>query len=273
MLDRLEQESLTRFGFEVVLVDSASEDDTADVMLAFAQAAEFPVRVERAAQPGLGLARNIGIASASGAKVLFTDDDCYLAPGYLDLFSAAFDETQFQYGGGNVAIYDSDDHWIGQFHTDERVLIPPGTVQRAGRIQGANMFFLRLVIEQLGGFREDFGAGTQFPAEDVELCTRASLAGYTGGILPELLVYHHHGRRPGSKELEQTLQAYDRGRGGYYACLIASGVSEAWNLWSETANSSGPGPLSDLQLDQLEREMRAGADFLSQELARRKIGS
>jgi glycosyltransferase involved in cell wall biosynthesis len=69
---------------EIVLVDDAGEDDTAEV--AEAIAAEYPaitLRIVRHAQRmGAARSRQDGAAAAANAFVLFCDDDEYLEPGY-----------------------------------------------------------------------------------------------------------------------------------------------------------------------------------------------
>jgi GT2 family glycosyltransferase len=113
----------------------------------------------------------------------------------LSRFVAAFDEAEFQYGGGSIDVPDPRDDQITAFRSAAKRIIPPRSLLRAGDIQGANLFFLRSALEKIGGFREDWGAGMTIGGEDIELCTRASLAGYTGATLPDLVVHHHHGRR------------------------------------------------------------------------------
>ncbi|MGH6684274.1 MAG: glycosyltransferase family 2 protein, partial [Pseudolabrys sp.] len=62
---------------EVILVDNGSTDATAGVIAQFAAASPFKVSRAYVGKPGLGLARNAGLAAAHGEWLLFTDDDCY----------------------------------------------------------------------------------------------------------------------------------------------------------------------------------------------------
>lgn len=73
---------------EVIVVDNASTDDTAEVV-----ARDFPqVRLirnpENAGAPGW----NLGFAEAGGDYILILDDDCYLRPGVLETAVRAAEE-------------------------------------------------------------------------------------------------------------------------------------------------------------------------------------
>src|SRR5947208_3911933 len=81
-LGKLECQAMCRRGVELVLVDSASNDNTFEVMTTFAARAPMATRVARADRFGTGIGRNLGIATATHDLLIFTDDDCYPEPGY-----------------------------------------------------------------------------------------------------------------------------------------------------------------------------------------------
>jgi GT2 family glycosyltransferase len=140
----------------------------------------------------------------------------------------------------------------------------------AGTVQGANMFFLRRVFERVGHFSEDLGPGTpNLSCEDIELAARASFAGFAGVTLPEVIVYHHHRRKPGSPESDATLRGYAVGRGAYYAIGITRGINEFWQLWARLQASKGQMP--DAQAMDLEREFRGAADYLKLQLEKKQM--
>jgi hypothetical protein len=208
----------------------------------------FPVNIARAEHPGLGLARNVGIKIASGDVIVFTDDDCYLGANYFANLSTLWDERSFQYGGGQVLMYDESlDPRVAWLTIERRHDIPPNTILAAGSLQGANMFFAREVFERVGLFNENMGSGTPFACEDIEMATRASMHGFRGVLLPELKVRHDHGRKRGSPEADRTVEGYDFGRGAYYAALVVAGYRKQ----SELAN-----------LARLPREMEGAQRYL-----------
>ena len=245
---------------ELVLVDSESTDDTPKVMADFAEKFRR-TKIVRAGR-GLGRARNAGIDAAVGDLIAFTDDDCYLDENYYTALRLQFAEPrEHHYGMGQILLYDADDDWrIANATISQLVTIPPRTLLPTGTFQGANIFFLREVFEKAGKFRDDMGSGTPFPCEDIEFGTRASLAGFTGVFTPLVKVFHHHGRKAGSTEADETVVGYERGRGAYYGGLIVDGINEVWKLWLATTHTGGTPPPQ--VLERLEREFRGAADYI-----------
>jgi len=213
---------------EVVLVDNGSSDGTPRVMRRFAD--EAPCRVNIVVEPDAGLsrARNAGLARAQGDTIVFTDDDCYLGPDYFKVAHAVFDDSLFSYCGGRILLYDSEDAAYGLSEIDTFEQVPPHSFIPPGRFQGANLVVHRRVFDQIGAFDVELGAGTPFRCEDVDFVARASRAGFTGAYVPELVVYHHHGRKPG-QEIEHLKSKNAYARGAYYAKFLTAGYpSYAW---------------------------------------------
>jgi LPS sulfotransferase NodH/GT2 family glycosyltransferase len=230
-LGKLDLVDLTRNAVEVNLVDSASTDSTYEVMREFKKKSSFPVNVTQAERPGLGLARNVGIEIASGDVIVFTDDDCYLGTNYFTTLSRLWDQTSFQYGGGQILMYDDSlDPRIAKLTIHRRQNIPPYVILVPGSIQGANMFFAREVFQRAGPFNDNMGSGTPFACEDIEMATRASVHGFRGVLLPELKVLHDHQRKRGSPEADRIVEGYDFGWGAYHAALFAAGYIQRSEL-------------------------------------------
>jgi glycosyltransferase involved in cell wall biosynthesis len=71
-------------GYEIVIVDDGSTDDTAEVAREFSQRTIGPaVSVVRQEAAGLNAARNEGVRCARGDPVCFVDDDVDVPPGWL----------------------------------------------------------------------------------------------------------------------------------------------------------------------------------------------
>jgi len=266
-LAKIERAALTRHAVELILVGSASDQETAAVMQAFADQSPA-THVVYADEPGLGQARNAGLRAATGELFIFTDDDCYLEKDFYDALLRDFDPAQYQYGAGQVLLFDpTDDRRIAVCPIAEKAVIRPRSLLHAGLIPGANMFALRQVFERVGNFAEDIPEYTSLRCEDVEFATRASLGGFTGVLLPSVIVHHHHGRKPGSPESDAILRQYDTGRGAYYAIQLTRGINEVWQLWSRS--SLGQGPMSNALAARLEREFRGAADYLRYYLSKK----
>jgi GT2 family glycosyltransferase len=260
-LAKLDRESIARHNVELLLVGLPSDEATISVMEAYAKQARTATHVLRQDRPGASVARNLGARAATSNLFVFTDDDCYLEKNFYDALRADFDPSTYHYGVGQVLLFDpSDDRRIAIVPIGEKRVIQPRSLLPAGLIAAANLFVVRQVFERLGGFSEDLGPGTPFGCEDIEFGTRASLAGYIGVLLPSVIVYHHHGRKPGTPESEAILHEYDTGRGSYYAIQLTRGINEGWQLWSRLSATQGPMPHS--LAVRLEREFRGAADYL-----------
>lgn len=207
-------------GFELVLVDNASTDETGAVIEAYRQQADFPVVHVHEARPGLGQARETGWQAASGAIVALTDDDCYVETDFATNLLAYMDahpETGFF--GGRILLHDPEDLPVTiLIGTDIRHYRPYRFV-RPGGIQGANFGARRELLEKHGGFDVRLGAGTPFPAEDIEMVGRLCAEGERGVYLPDVTVRHHHGRKT-QEEARKLYAGYERGAGAYYAMML-----------------------------------------------------
>jgi len=180
---------------------------------------ELSVRRAFEPTPGLGRARNAGIAMSRGEIIVFTDDDCHPRPNYLDAVLDVFDEHDIAYLGGRIVLHDPGDAMVTVQRCPYIRWIPPRSYIKTGTIQGANLAMRRGILEKLGGFDPRLGAGTPFSCEDIDLVARASAAGHSGGYFPGPEVAHHHGRRS-SDEVTALLRTYARGRGTYFALLF-----------------------------------------------------
>lgn len=74
--------------FEVIVVDNASTDRTAEVVKLLAE--RWSVRLIHEPRKGRGAARAAGFAAARGEIILSTDADAVLPPDWLEIMSAPF---------------------------------------------------------------------------------------------------------------------------------------------------------------------------------------
>jgi glycosyltransferase involved in cell wall biosynthesis len=204
-------------GWELVLVDNGSRDETGKRITEFARQVDFSVIHVHEPRPGLGRARNTGVARARGDILVFTDDDCYAQPDYLIQMCRVFDESRPGYAGGRITRHDPTDDPATTKDVPTAEEFPPHAFVPAGAIHGANMALRREVIEAVGGFDPLLGAGAPLRAgEDLDLLSRASWAGWAGVYDPRPVVAHHHGRKPG-KDVARVKRAYDQGCGACFA--------------------------------------------------------
>ncbi|MCM8789025.1 MAG: glycosyltransferase [Candidatus Omnitrophica bacterium] len=236
-LDAIDGLTVNDANGEVVLVDNGSTDATRMVMESFSSSSPFQVKIVSEPNQGLGRARNAGINVATGEILAFTDDDCYLEKDYLTIVVNSFKKGLFQYCGGRILLYDPSDSPYGCNFQDKFELIPPFSFLPAGKIQGANLSIKRKIVDSIGGFDPDLGAGTRFRCEDIDFCAKASMNGYTGAHLPELVIYHHHRRKPGIN-IEHLKRENDFARGAYYMKYILQGKNCYLSSWTHSLMSS-----------------------------------
>jgi glycosyltransferase involved in cell wall biosynthesis len=172
--------------WEVVVVDDASPDATADI------AERAGVRVVRLpTQSGPAAARNAGTDASEAPLIAFTDADCEPTAGWL---------------GALVRALGDADLVTGPVIPDPQA--PRGPYDRTLQILGptflfetANLAVRRAVVEQVGGFRAFAPAPGAPPGlrprpeeghfgEDVVFGWEAQRAGARVGFAPEAIVHH-----------------------------------------------------------------------------------
>jgi len=223
-LKSINEKEMLNVNGELILVNNGSTDNTEKVMRSFKEKSRFPVKIVNESKQGLGSARNAGLLKAKGEVLVFTDDDCYLTKGYLTKASKVFESGEFDYCGGRIFLYDPTDALCTVHFVEDPYPIPPHSVVIPGMIHGANMIFSRKVVDKIGLFDPMFGCGTPFLCEDVDYVARASMAGFKGKHVPELIVYHHHGRKPiEGKDDKEVRSEYNYAFGAYYTKFILMG--------------------------------------------------
>jgi hypothetical protein len=249
--------------WELIVVDNGSSDDTSRILQEFRGSFHGSVRILGEATPGLANARNRGWRAALAPVVAFTDDDCYPDARFLECILGHFDaDEELGFLGGRILLYDDEDFPITVLETCEPIDFAPRCIIPAGLVQGANMALRRSALSVVGGFDEQLGAGTPFPSEDIDVVARVSALGWKGAYRPDVLVYHHHGRKS-SQEVGELMRSYDRGRGAYYAkCLLNRPIRRsALRHWARC--------LRYQPLQKSRREVAAGIAFAVRQYTRR----
>ena len=206
---------------ELIIVNNGSTDETATVIDQFvARYPDLRIQVVMQSQAGLSRARNAGVHASSAEFLIFTDDDCYVDGEYFINLEGCMARNRFDFFSGNILLFKETYSPEGGFlKKDTLERFQAGSIPVPGHLQGSNMGFSRRIFDKIGDFNVLIGAGTPFRFEDIEFAARASLGGFEGIHLPEVLVVHDHGREFGSKELETIV--HDNGlAAGAYCCEV-----------------------------------------------------
>jgi glycosyltransferase involved in cell wall biosynthesis len=212
------QTGLEAIATEIILVDNASSDGTAELARETWTHSTIPLRIVREERAGVTFARRAGYAVARYDLLCSVDDDNFLAPDYLSRgfhFLAQHPEAGACGGCGEPLLEGEAPPWFADI-ADAFALGPQGETEGAlsgGRdfVYGAGMFLRRAALDELK--QADFPAllsGRQGAAltagEDTELCLGLQLLGWRI-VQSRALVFHHY--LPGSRlQVEYVRRLY-----------------------------------------------------------------
>lgn len=152
---------------------------------------------------GLSVARNTGIAAATGEMIAFTDSDCRADEDWLYYLVGSLEGSEFA-GMGGPNLLPPDDSRVAA-----AVMVSPGgpahvmlTDREAEHIPGCNMAFYKQALEGIGGFDPIFTRA----GDDVDVCWRLQQAGCKIGFSPAAFVWHYR---------RSTVGAYLKQQEGY----------------------------------------------------------
>lgn len=173
--------------FEVVVVDDGSEPPVADVAAIFGDTLD--ARVIRQARQGPAAARNTGVASARGAIIAFTDDDCRAAPDWLEKLLARLAGAGERLVGGRVVNALDDNVFASTSQLILEMAYAHHDADGSARfLNSNNMAVTADSLVRLGGFDPTF----RVAAEDRDLCTRWHESGRALVYAPDAEVAHAH---------------------------------------------------------------------------------
>lgn len=174
---------------EVIVADDGSTDDS--IRTVQSELAGAPVQVVPASG-GVARSRNAGARAAKGSVLVFLDGHCYVPPGWLSpLLSALSGAHTGLAGPAFTNIRDTRMKACGVTWRDVslgNVWLPCGEgVYPVPFHIGACQAVRADVFWEVGGYDDGM---TRWGSEDVEMCLRMWLFGYSVVAQPASLVYH-----------------------------------------------------------------------------------
>jgi cellulose synthase/poly-beta-1,6-N-acetylglucosamine synthase-like glycosyltransferase len=170
---------------EIIMVDNNSTDSTWEI------ARGYPIAVLRQMNVQSSYAsRNLGIESAKGDILAFTDTDCSVSPQWLQNLLSSSDNPHIGCFAGRIEAYEPrtlaeqfaavDEENHDQEHSLKKGYLPAANT--------ANVAYRREVFQKIGLFRSDLRSGG-----DAELTWRFVQNGEYGiDYNPDAVVYHKH---------------------------------------------------------------------------------
>lgn len=179
--------------FEVVVVPGPTEDGTRELCRKYAD----KIKIAECPHRNISMSRNIGISISSGEIIAFLDDDAIPEPEWLNDIVPAFQDPEAGVAGG--FLYD---------HTGKNYQWMFGTLNRYGtadtswkrpapefnfpysfnypHVIGANSFFRRAAIIEVGGFDEEY----EYFLDESDIILRCVDNGWAVIQLDKGLVHH-----------------------------------------------------------------------------------
>lgn len=160
LLADLQNQSLPKELFEVLVVDDASSDGTADIVIEYAAANDLNLSLlysngDRSSSPKKR-AISTAIYQATGKYIVTTDGDCRVGEGWLSTIASFFAKTEAKCVSGPVTFNDEGKPMDYLQTVEFSSLVGSGAcAMAAGKpnmCNGANFAYERSVFFEVGGF-------------------------------------------------------------------------------------------------------------------------
>ncbi len=178
----------TDSNFELVIIEDGSTDRCKDIVEKY-MTKGLDAKYYYKANEGRSIARNYGLAHASGSYFIFFDSDCVIPPQYIATLAEELDKNPTDCFGGPDAAHQSFSDTQKAINYSMTSFLTTGGI-RGGKVQlekfvprTFNMGFSRQVYDTVGGFREMF-------SEDIDMSTRIRQAGFSINLIRPAFVWH-----------------------------------------------------------------------------------
>lgn len=213
--------------WELIVVPQGDDQEVIDLLEAY-RALDRRISFVHSDQKNLSNARNVAMRAAKGDIIAFTDDDCEVAPDWVEVLIEAYTaHPEIGYLGGEVVAPKSTRPWQISTCPSAHVVDATYLPSRDGELApdgfymiGANFSVRREVADRVGAFDPVLGAGARFACcEDQDFGFRAAALDTGFMTTKRLVVNHTTGRRYGLREFLKHQRNYARGRGAWVAKL------------------------------------------------------
>lgn len=186
LLEDLDRQTLPTANYEVIVIDDASTDATAQLVNDFAATANYRLHLlqlpDKPSSSPKKRAIETAITHATGQLILTTDGDCRVHPGWLSAFLNCFDQTNAKAISGPVT-FTTEEYLTDHLQTIEfSSLIGSGACAIAAgtptMCNGANFCYPKEVFLEVDGF----DGSRHIASGDDEFLMHKIAANYPGQI-------------------------------------------------------------------------------------------
>lgn len=165
-------------GYEIVLVDDGSTDDSARIAAGYAERHRGHLRYHHQSNQGAAAAKNTGVELATGRYITFLDSDDLWTPDKLQTQlrdAGNRPDVRIRYAHGRQFLSpELTPDQRARLHCPEQPMPAPTT---------GTLLIERADFQRIGGFRSDLRVGI-----DIEWHLRARASGMAMATLPEVLL-------------------------------------------------------------------------------------
>lgn len=201
-------ESETSFGYEVIVVDNESKDDSLNVLRRYK---DRIILKENKINTGFGYANNQGAKIASGEYLFLLNNDTKLEKNTMQLLVDFYKDKETSEKVGLISPKLLNEDGSLQCHGSSlgHGRFKKGVPVKVSFLAGAAVVISKKVFESVGGFDENFF----FYNEDLDLCKTLLKKGYTLYYFPLAQLIHYGGLSTTFRRVGSLIEGY---RGGIY---------------------------------------------------------
>lgn len=208
-------------GYELIIVDNASHDETPAYLQAFAERHPHVRLVLNDRNLGFSGGCNAGLEAATGDVLVLLNNDTFVTDGWLGDLVRHLRITPHLGLVGPVTNSIGNEAAISIAYRNmeemaEQARLYTGSRARELLFVNRVAFFCvaipRTVLDDVGLLSEDFGVGM---FEDDDYCNRVRAAGYSIAIAEDVFVHHHHSASLDLLKQNEKAALFERNRAIY----------------------------------------------------------
>jgi GT2 family glycosyltransferase len=206
----------THWPAAVIVVDQGQKPEVRAMMRRLAEIGVNAVYVS-SSQTGRSAGINRGLERVDTRFVTITDDDCFVAPDWLEAMTGRLRRCPDQILTGRVELAGNDEVAFSTVPaTEGRIYVKPSL--RTHPFIGGNVGLAMALVERIGPFDEHACLAS---AEDSDYGYRALRLGIPIAYDPLVVLYHYHWRN--ADERIARYADYARSQGGFYGTHLRRG--------------------------------------------------